>query len=166
MNIEREVALMKLMSVGELRQKYAEVFRESTNARNKVWLLKRIAWRMQANIEGNLSERARRRAMEIANDADIRMMPPRERKPRVAAATATAAENTVVVNVDSKPSRSLSVGQSLQREYKGQNIVVVVRSDGFQWQGQKYKSLTAVAKAVTGKHWNGFNFFRVGGGKA
>jgi hypothetical protein len=162
MNIDREVALMKLMSVGELRKKYCGVFKESTNARNKVWLIKRIAWRMQANIEGDLSERARRRAMEIANDADIRMMPPRERKLR----DNSQQPNTVVVKVDSKPTRSLSVGQSLQRVYKGQNIVVVVRGDGFEWQGQKYKSLTAVAKAVTGKHWNGFNFFRVDEGKA
>jgi hypothetical protein len=162
MNIEREVALMKLMSVGELRKKYCGVFNESTNTRNKVWLIKRIAWRMQANIEGDLSERARRRAMEIANDADIRMMPPRERKPR----EVVQQPNTVVVKVDSKPARSLSVGQSLQRSYKGQNIVVVVRGDGFEWQGQKYKSLTAVVKAVTGKHWNGFNFFRVNEGKA
>ena len=162
MNIDREVALMKLMSVGELRKKYGEVFNETTNARNKVWLLKRIAWRIQANLEGDLSERARRRAMEIANDADIRMMPPRERKPT----TVPLAANTIVIKVDSKPTRNLSVGQSLQRLYKGQNIVVVVKGDGFEWQGQKYKSLTAVAKAVTGKHWNGFNFFRVEGGNA
>ncbi len=162
MNIDREVALMNLMSVNELRKKYCEVFNEPTNARNKVWLIKRIAWRMQANIEGGLSERARRRAMEIANEADIRMTPPRERKPRAV----TPATNDVVVKVDSKPTRSLSVGQSLQRVYKGQNIVVLVRGDGFEWQGEKYKSLTAVAKAVTGKHWNGFNFFRVDGGNA
>jgi hypothetical protein len=162
MNIDREVALMKAMSVGELRRKYCEVFNETTNARNKVWLVKRIAWRMQANVEGDLSERARRRAMEIANDADIRMMPPRVKKTSEVVQEA----KTRVVKIDSKPVRSLSVGQSLQRVYKGQNIVVVVRGDGFEWQGQKYKSLTAVAKAVTGKHWNGFNFFRVDGGKA
>ncbi len=161
MNIDREVALMKLMSVGELRKKYSEVFKESTNARNKVWLIKRIAWRMQANVEGNLSERARRRAMEIANDADIRMMPPRQGKPQAPEPQST----TVRIHVDSKPTRSLAVGQSLQRQYKGKNIVVAVRSDGFEWQGQKFKSLTAVAKAVTGKHWNGFHFFRVGGAK-
>jgi hypothetical protein len=162
MNIDREVAIMKLMSVGELRTKYCEVFKEPTNARNKVWLIKRIAWRMQANIEGDLSERARRRALEIANDADIRMMPPRERRPR----EVTRPPDAIVVKVNSKSTRSLSVGQSLQRVYKGQNIVVLVRNDGFEWQGQNYKSLTAVAKAVTGKHWNGFNFFRVEGGKA
>ena len=161
MNIEKEVALMQLMSVGELRQKYGEVFRESTNAHNKVWLIKRIAWRMQANIEGDLSERARKRAMEIANDADIRMMPPRERKP-----TKPKPESTAVqVPVISKASRKLAFGHSLMRDYKGQNIVVVVKKDGFEWQGQNFKSLTGVAKAVTGKHWNGFNFFRVGEGK-
>jgi len=162
MNIDREVALTKIMSVSELRKKYCEVFKESTNARNKVWLIKRIAWRMQANIEGDLSERARRRALEIANDADIRMMPPRERKPREVIPQPEA----IVANVDSKPMRWLSAGQSLQRVYKGQNIVVVVRGDGFEWQGQKYRSLTAVTKAVTGKHWNGFNFFRIDGSKA
>ena len=159
MNIEKEVALMQLMSVGELRQKYGEVFRESTNAHNKIWLIKRIAWRMQANIEGDLSERARKRAMEIANDADIRMMPPRVRK------TAKPEPTIVQVPVSSKASRTLPVGQSLGRHYKGQNIVVVVKKDGFEWQGQNFKSLTGVAKAVTGKHWNGFNFFRVGEGK-
>ncbi len=161
-NIDKEVASMRRMSIGELREKYADVFQETTNGRNKIWLLKRIAWRMQANVEGDLSERARKRALEIANDADIRMMPPREKKH----CEANSATDTFVVNVDSKPARNLSVGQSLQRIYKGQNIVVVVRGDGFEWQGQKYKSLTAVAKAVTGKHWNGFNFFRVDGGKA
>ena len=161
-NVGREVAAMQNMTMGQLREKYEDVFGEKTYSRHKQFLVRRIAWRMQANVEGDLSERARRRAMEIANDADIRMMPPRERKPRVVAPQ----PERIVVNVDSKPTRSLSVGQSLQRVYKGQNIVVVVRGDGFEWQGQKYKSLTAVAKAVTGKHWNGFNFFRVDEGKA
>ena len=161
MNIEKEVALMQLMTVGELRLKYGEVFRESTNARNKVWLIKRIAWRMQANVEGDLSERARKRAMEIANDADIRMMPPRVRK------TAKPEPESTMIQaaVNSKAGRKLAVGQSLARQYKGQNIVVVVKQDGFEWQGQNFKSLTGVAKAVTGKHWNGFNFFRVDEGK-
>ena len=162
MNIEKEVALMQLMSVGELRQKYGEVFRESTNARNKVWLIKRIAWRMQANVEGDLSERARKRAMEIANDADIRMMPPRERKP----ATKKPESSLVQVPVKSNAGQTLAVGQSLVRKYKGQNIVVLVKADGFEWQGQSFRSLTGVAKAITGKHWNGFNFFRVGAEKA
>jgi hypothetical protein len=44
---------------------------------NKSWLIKRIAWRLQALAEGDLSERARQRAKELANDADLRLSPPK-----------------------------------------------------------------------------------------
>ena len=80
LNIAKEVSAMERMTVDELRGKYADVFGEKTNGRNKQWLIKRIAWRMQANVEGDLSERARRRAMELANDSDLRVTPPREPK--------------------------------------------------------------------------------------
>lgn len=163
LNIDKEVAQMRQMTVGQLREKYADVFGESTNARNKQWLIKRIAWRMQANEEGGLSERARRRALEIANDADIRMMPPRLPKP-----TAGAEERTVTKPTRVQPSTTLLPGTTLRRDYKGRAVMVTVLSDGFEWEGERYKSLTAVAKAVTGKHWNGFHFFglRKAGGKA
>src|SRR5690242_11948665 len=77
MNIDREVALMDQMSVDQLRAKYAEAFGEATSARNKAWLVKRIAWRLQATAEGDLSQRARNRAAELARDADLRLSPPR-----------------------------------------------------------------------------------------
>ena len=77
MNIEKEVAKMMLMKVSELREKFREVFGEDTNTRNKRWLTKRIAWRIQANALGGLSERAKRRSAELANDADVRILPPR-----------------------------------------------------------------------------------------
>lgn len=76
LNVAKEVRAMQKRSVRELRQQYAEVFGEATNASNKDWLIKRIAWRMQSNIEGDISKRARDRALEIANDADLRMPPP------------------------------------------------------------------------------------------
>lgn len=75
LNMTREVAALKRMTVKELRGRYVEVFGETTRSGNKDWLWKRIAWRMQANAEGGLSERARRRAEEIANDADLCMRP-------------------------------------------------------------------------------------------
>ena len=77
LNIEKELAGLRRMSVGQLRQRYAEVFGETTRSRHKQWLIKRILWRMQALAEGDLSERARRRAEELANDADLRLRPPR-----------------------------------------------------------------------------------------
>ena len=156
LNISKEVSAMERMTVDQLRAKYADVFGERTNGRHKEWLIKRIAWRMQANAEGDLSERARRRAMELANDADIRMTPPGEPKSAPDAETRTKTVTTQV-----QVSTELLPGTALNREYKGQNVCVKVLADGFVWEGERYKSLSAVAKAVTGKHWNGYHFFNL-----
>jgi hypothetical protein len=78
LNVEKEVAALQRMTVNELRERYREVFGEESRSRNKQFLWKRIAWRTQALEEGGLSERARRRAMELAKDADIRIRPPRD----------------------------------------------------------------------------------------
>jgi len=64
----------------QLRQRYSELFGDATNAANRVWLLRRIAWRLQAQTEGGLTERAQRRALELANDCDIRLSPPTIRR--------------------------------------------------------------------------------------
>ena len=60
LNMAREVAALKRMTVKELRGRYVDVFGEATRSGNKDWLWKRLAWRIQANLEGDLSERARR----------------------------------------------------------------------------------------------------------
>jgi len=163
LKIDKEVTAMERMSVNQLRERYAEVFGEPTNGRHKQWLIKRIAWRMQANEEGGLSERARRRALELANDADLRVTVPRAKKP-----SAGAEARTVSVPTKIQPSTHLHPGMTLQRVYKGNTIRVKVLAEGFECEGQRYKSLTAVAKAITGKHWNGHHFFGLrknGGGK-
>jgi Protein of unknown function (DUF2924) len=154
LNVAKEVAAMERMTVDQLRARYAEVFGERTNGRHKEWLIKRIAWRMQANAEGDLSERARRRAMELADDADLRMTPPRLRKP-----APDAADRTKTVATKVRASTDLLPGTVVKREYKGQLIRVTTLADGFEYHGERYKSLTAVTKTVTGKHWNGFHFF-------
>lgn len=154
LNIAKEIAALERMTVDQLRAEYAAVFSEPTNGRHKQWLIKRIIWRMQANAEGDLSERARRRAAELANDADLRMTPPRQPKP-----AADASERTVAVPASIKSNEEFLPGMVLRREYKGRAIRVTVLADGFEFEGERYTSLTAVAKAVTGKHWNGFHFF-------
>ena len=65
------------MTVGQLKDRYREVFGEDTRSNHKQFLFRRIAWRVQANAEGGLSERARRRALEIADDADLRIRAPK-----------------------------------------------------------------------------------------
>jgi Protein of unknown function (DUF2924) len=80
-NVVKEVAALQRLTVKQIRGRYAEVYGEETPARNKVWLLKRIAWRLQALAEGDLSERARRRTAELANDADLLSGPPQPQRP-------------------------------------------------------------------------------------
>ena len=76
LDIDAEVAKLQAMSTGELAKRYAEVFGEQARSRHKAYLIRRIAWRIQALAEGDLSERARQRAKELANDADVRVTPP------------------------------------------------------------------------------------------
>ena len=151
MNIELEVSKMVAMKVSELREKYREVFGEDTNTRNKQWLVKRIAWRMQAHAMGGLSERAKRRAAELANDADVRVLPPRS-QPTIPFAPRANVSGP-------KP------GTAITRMYKGRQLVVSVTEDGFVFEGQKFKSLSAVAKHITGSHCSGQAFFRTKGPK-
>ena len=77
MNVGKEMAALKRMTVTELRKKHVDIFGEQTRSGHKEYLVKRIAWRIQAQAEGDLSERARRRAEELANDADLRTHAPR-----------------------------------------------------------------------------------------
>lgn len=70
--IAKALAALERMTVGELHNRYAEVFGEQARSRHKQYLVRRIAWRIQANAEGGLSERALRRAEELAGIRDIR----------------------------------------------------------------------------------------------
>src|SRR5262249_23167454 len=85
-----DIAALPTLTVAQLRTRYAEIFGETTNAGHKTWLVKRIAWRLQALAEGDLSERARQRATELANDADLRLSPPKPPTPDTPASTTTA----------------------------------------------------------------------------
>ena len=155
LNIEREVATLGQMTVGQLQQRYVEVFGEPVRSRHKQYLIRRIAWRLQANAEGGLSERALRRAEELANIADVRVTPP-----RTATGVATTASTAPAAATDR---RLPPVGTAITRRYKGRTINVIVLPDGFEYDGERYRSLAAVAKASTGSHMNGFRFFQIEG---
>jgi hypothetical protein len=154
MIVGKEVAALNRMGVQDLRARYAELFGEATRTGNKAWLIKRIAWRMQALAEGDLSERARQRAMELANDADIRLSPPK------VAVTPVAPERTTTTTLHvAREDRLPPAGAILQRRYKGGILQVRVLENGFEYEGEVYKSLSAVAKAISGSHCNGYLFF-------
>jgi hypothetical protein len=156
LNIAKEVAALRRLTTKALQDRYAEVFGEGTPANNRAWLLKRIAWRLQALAEGDLSERARQRAAELANDADLRLSPPK------LSVVSEETERTHVGTLrDHADDRLPRPGTVITRVYKGETLQVKVLERGFEFEGVIYKSLSAVAKQVTGSHCNGFLFFRL-----
>lgn len=156
MAIDVRGALRELnrMTVTQLRERYAEVFGEAARSFNRRHLVKRIAWRMQALREGDLTERARQRARELANDADLRIRPP------VAQEAAGEQGDTTTQPFQAGPDHRLPMpGTMLRRPYKGRTVHVRVLPKGFEFDGEVYRSLSAVARKITGTHWNGYHFF-------
>lgn len=163
LNITKEVANMERLSVGALCERYREVFGEDTKARNKQWLIKRIAWKLQANEEGDISERARKLAMEIAQSSDIRTSAPKIRTRPIEATLETA---TTIITPPAD-SRLPVAGTVLMKNYKGRSIQVRVLPNSFEFEGDQYKTLTSIARIVTGqKNINGFQFFKLGKAEA
>jgi hypothetical protein len=157
-DVEKEVAALRAMSVGQLCERYAELFGEACRTRHKAYLIRRIAWRLQALAEGDLSERARRRAEELANDAEVRVTPPRDFDHRL-----RPGRTSTKPTIGSPDCRLPSPGTAIVRKYKGQTLRVLVLPDGLEFDGSRYKSLSAVARTITGSHCNGYRFFRLEG---
>src|SRR6516225_8956301 len=114
MNLVNEVATLQRLSIGQLRQRFAELFGDTIKASNRTWLIKRIVWRMQALAEGDQSERASRRAAELARDADLRLNPPQSK-----ADTTTPPPQDVHIPAPIDH-RLPPPGTTLTRPYKGQ----------------------------------------------
>ena len=157
LNINREVARMKAMKTAQLKEYYEEVCGRPPRSHNRDWLVKRIAWRLQANEEGDLPERVRMRALALADDADLRVRPAKE---FTAAIDEAEAKVSLATDEERDPRLPLP-GTEIARLYKGRRITVIVRKNDFEFNGEIYKSLTAIANEVTGSHVNGFAFFKL-----
>ncbi len=142
----RRIRALDRRTVGELRAEYEHLFGEPSRSCNRRHLIRRIAWRIQAEADCGLSDRARVRAEELADEHGLRLSAPRTE--------GDPAE-------PQKPSsrRRLAPGTVLVRSYKGRTIEVTVTEDGFLHEGETYRSLSAVARAVTGSRWSGHVFF-------
>ena len=144
-----EIESLRRLKTGELRTRYRDLFGEQSPSFNRAHLFRRIAWRLQAEAEGELSERARRRASELANDSDLRLRAPQ------------SFWREMERNRDSldRDPRLPPTGTVLERAYQGQTLRVTVLANGFEYRGKNYASLSAIAHRVTGTRWNGFHFF-------
>ena len=160
-SLEQTITALGQLTVAQLRDKHMELFGEPTRATNKDFLFKRLAWRLQSLTEGTLSERARRRAEELARDADLRTTVPRPPKTHPEESRTL----TLPVPAHNLHDRLPIPGTILTRKYRGRQIETKVLPGGFEYEGQTYRSLSAVAKAVTGSHWNGLLFFGLDGSR-
>jgi hypothetical protein len=136
-----------------LRTKYEKLFGESPRSGHKDYLFRRIAWRLQANRYGELSDQARQRALAIADDRDLRLRTPPESALKDGALVSGAR------NHRSTDLRLPLPGTVLTRSFKGKIVKVCVLPDGFRYQDRRFRSLSAVAEHITGTRWNGYVFF-------
>lgn len=143
-SIAEQISALGGMSSRQLRAEYARVFGESTKTPHRGWLIKKIAWRIQANAEGGLSARAMEQADRLGADAPVRWN--------------RQATEPKAVNRDP---RLPSPGTVLKRKYKGRTYEVKVLRAGFIYDDREFQSLSAVAKEITGTVWNGLRFFRL-----
>jgi hypothetical protein len=154
MDVYGQIEELGRMPIAELRERYQEVFGEQTTTAHKQHLVRRIAWRLQVLAEGDLSQRAHRQALKIADDQDLRVNIPASKMK-----LGRAAVKRKPIRPDPRRPQPASL---LSRTFRGQTIEVKVLEDGFHYQGHRYGSLSAVARTATGTRWNGLVFFRLG----
>ena len=150
--LNQQVDQLRLLTTAQLQLRYRELFGQASHSNHKGYLFRRVAWRMQALAEGGLSERARQCAHELATDADLRLCAPKkvvEDAPAVRVATASRQRDP----------RVPPPGAQLIKRYKDETLTVTVLADGYQYGERVYRSLSAIAREVTGTQWNGYLFF-------
>jgi hypothetical protein len=131
------LAALKAMSVRELKADWAKLFGTEAPNNSRPFLEQRLAYRIQELTFGGLSKPARQLLDALADEVEGKKV----RK-----------------SVISDP-RNPVIGTRLVREWNGVEHVITVLRDGFDWQGQRYKTLSAIARAITGTQWNGYRFF-------
>jgi len=145
-----QIMALKDKPLEELKAKYEELFKgEKATSNNKIFLWRKIAYRIQEIEYGGLSTESQSRINDLIERYDP--------------------INNKLFRPDKSPGRLKSTerdprlpipGAIIRKTYKGQVLEVKVLEKGFEYQNKTYRTLSAVANAITGIHWNGYLFFR------
>lgn len=135
--LERDLGALPTMSPAHLREAWASVGTDRAPAVPPALLRRLLAQRLQEKRHGRL-------ALMVARELER-------------ASTSAVAGNFEAER--SRPKVVLSAGTRLIREWNGQTIAVEVTEDGFVWKDRTYRSLSEIAREVTGAHWSGPRFF-------
>lgn len=150
---------LRRFTIAALQDRYRKTFGEPARSSNKHYLFLRLDWQVQAAAEGGLSERARRRAAAIADEADIQVREPASFPPPPSRIERSAFSS----QGPRRDARLPPPGTLLARHCQGKEVLVKVLDEGFEYETQRYHSLSAIARQVTGSRWNGFTFFGLAG---
>lgn len=145
-----KLAEVSRMKTRQLRETYLELFGVPTRSRNSTYLRNEIARKLQEQAEGGLTDRAEIRIGELGDQ-----LPERWRR------KLTKKEASFVEDVTARDPRLPKPGETLERAYRGKVHQVIVRFVDFEYEGKSYKTLSSVARAITGSNWNGFEFFKL-----
>jgi Protein of unknown function (DUF2924) len=145
------------MNASQLQALHKELFGVEHPVANCQHLRRKIAWQLQASTEGGLPESVRQYALAIARGTELRLRISENTSRRRAGGPL---EQTVTTTVIQKGDARLPMpGSLVVKKYKDRTIVVKVLNDGFEYDGRRFTSLSAIAGEITGTRWNGFAFF-------
>ena len=134
--IPARLAALKTASTTNLKAQWRDLFDAEPPPFNRQYLVSRLAYRIQELAYGGLKPETVRRLEKLGEQVDGKGVSRRKRQDRMPMA-----------------------GTRLVREWQGVEHTVTVTGDGFDWQGRPYRSLSAIARAITGTRWNGPLFF-------
>lgn len=136
----------------ELQKLHRELFGCDVVSGNSEQARRRIAFHVQAEREGGLPVSAREHALALARESSARMRSGTTRNDQLR-------HSTVTRIVSDHDPRIPMPGSVIVKEYRGGSIHIRVLASGFEWDGRRFASLTAIAKDITGTKWNGLAFF-------
>jgi hypothetical protein len=137
----RQVAGLETLSMEQLREQWRTLFGSEPPAYSSSFIKKRLAYRLQEIAFGGLSEEAKEKMKTILEENGYDELGGKR------------------VKKSSIKSNLPIIGTRLIREWNDKRYEVTVVKEGFEFAGRKYRSLTAITKAITGTHWNGPAFF-------
>lgn len=147
-SVLRQVADLQRLTYEELKELWRTLNGGEPPAYNRQYITKRLAYRIQEIAYGGLSEDAHEKMSAVLkrHGYDENGVPARSGDRRVSCGKGMPV-----------------IGSKIVREWNGKRYEVIALRDGFEFEGRKYRSLTAIVKAITGTHWNGRKFFGVAG---
>lgn len=166
-DVASQLAALERMTVGQLAAKHRELYGAPTRMRNKPYLRKRLAWRIQELAGGEpavhtmarVHERVALLGAELPERWRMRIAAQQNAKSAPGSLTTDAAGS--ISPLEPRDPRVPPVGTTLTRIFKGTQHSVIVCREGFEHAGRHFKTLSAVAKHIAGAPWNGFEFFRL-----